>query len=61
LPPFSALLVKIARDADESSKRVIALTEALRWLTWALVVLTGALLAFEGVPAILALKRALGL
>lgn len=48
LAPFAALLVKLSRDADVTASKTLRVTNRLYWLTWALLLLTAALLAKEG-------------
>lgn len=40
LGPFSALLVKLAREADATANKVVRLTRQLLWLTIALLIFT---------------------
>ena len=45
--PFGALLLKVAQDADRSTRRITSLTKGLLWLTVMLALLTFALFGFE--------------
>lgn len=47
LAPFSALLVRLASDAEKTAGRIVTLTKILAWLTVGLFILTGALLWHE--------------
>jgi len=46
IPPFAALLVRLANDADKRAAKVEALTRQLFWLTVGLLILTVFLLIF---------------
>ncbi|HBO83782.1 MAG: hypothetical protein A2073_03080 [Deltaproteobacteria bacterium GWC2_42_11] len=37
---FSSLLIKLSRQAEESTKRIVKLTKILTYLTWAIAILT---------------------
>lgn len=39
LPYFSSLLIKLSRQAEDSTKRVVKLTKQLYYLTWILAIL----------------------
>ena len=39
LPYFSSLLIKLSRQAEDSTKRVVKLTKQLYYLTWVLAIL----------------------
>lgn len=44
---FSSLLVNLARQADESTKKIVKLTKTLTCLTWIIAILTAILLLME--------------
>lgn len=43
VPPFAALLVRLSRDAAETAEKANQQNRRLVWLTWALLVVTAAL------------------
>jgi hypothetical protein len=49
LAPFSALLVKLSKDADHVAEKNLTIANRLYWLTWMLLILTFLLFAKEAV------------
>lgn len=54
LAHFSALLIILSRQADESTKKIVSLTKTLAYLTWVIAVFTAILLfvTFFEVPKV---------